>query len=204
MKDMHIDGFATALAVFDAALDEFANRQMSNSGHSCGRVSSTEPLEDGYVRYYPVSVGTYDPCTTSGESHVPNVRFDNIIDDVQQVIFNDPATIVTFSDGSKVCVKACSKDTFSKETGLIYAIIKRLYANDVEEKTGYLRSSGLGEKIAKLIKNAIDQKEQERERRRKQKAKQAKKAAHEPEKAKMANEVPEKAVEQIYEDDKKD
>jgi predicted nucleotidyltransferase len=99
---------------------------------------------------------------------------------------------VTFSDGSKVCVKACKKDTFNKETGLIYAIIKRLYANDVEKKTGYLRATGLGEKINKLLNNATDQKEVERERRRKQKAKQAKKEAEKKEEAGEAKEPEEK------------
>ena len=136
-------------------------------------------------------------------------KFDDILEDVQQVIFNDPATIVTFSDGSKVCVKACAKDTFNKETGLIYALVKRLYANDIEEKTGYLRSSGLGEKIAKIIKNATDQKDAERQRRRKMKKakKNAAKKADE-EKAKLANEVSEQAakeaVEQIYDEKKQD
>lgn len=118
----------------------------------------------------------------------PDMKFKDILNDVKSVIFNDPATIVTFSDGSKVCVKACSKDTFNKETGLIYAIIKRLYANEIEKSTGYLRSSGLGEKITKIVNNAVDQKERERERRRKQKEKQAKK-----EKAKAENKTPSNA-----------
>ena len=123
----------------------------------------------------------------------PDMKFKDILNDVKSVIFNDPATIVTFSDGSKVCVKACSKDTFNKETGLIYAIIKRLYANEIEKSTGYLRSSGLGEKITKIVNNAVDQKERERERRRKQKEKQAKKEKAEAEKEKTGNKTPSNA-----------
>jgi hypothetical protein len=204
MKDMHIDGFATALAAFDAALDEFAR----NTNRSGGWASNAEPLEEGkhytISRVYPVSsnkaCGCGSSCSCGGKKSQPRVRFDDILDDVQQVIFNDPATIVTFSDGSKVCVKACEKDTFNKETGLIYALVKRLYANDVEEKTGYLRSSGLGEKISRILKNATDQKEAERERRRKQK--QAKKEA--AKKADLANEASEQAakeaVEQVYDE----
>ena len=122
-----------------------------------------------------------------------DMKFKDILNDVKSVIFNDPATIVTFSDGSKVCVKACSKDTFNKETGLIYAIIKRLYANEIEKSTGYLRSAGLGEKITKIVNNAADQKERERERRRKQKEKQAKKEKAEAEKAKAENKTPSSA-----------
>ena len=81
----------------------------------------------------------------------------DILDDIKQVIFNAPATIVTFSDGTKVCVKANENDKFSKEVGLMYALVKRLYANDVDEN-GYLKSTGLGEKINKIIKNAVDKK----------------------------------------------
>lgn len=136
----------------------------------------------------------------------PNIiKFKDVLDDVKQVIYNEPATIVTFSDGSKVCVKCCEKDKFSKEAGLIYAIVKRLYANDIEKKSGYMKSTGLGEKLNKLINGALDQKEQERERRRKQKEKQAKKEKAEAEKSKLANEVSEQAakdaVDQIYEHD---
>lgn len=202
MTNMHIDGFATALAAFDNVLDEFAR---SNRSH--GWASSAEPLEEGkhytISRVYPISkaCGCGSNCSCSDSKNKLKVRFDDILDDIEQVIFNEPATIVKFSDGSKVCVKACSKDTFNKETGLIYAIIKRLYANDVEEKTGYLRSSGLGEKISRILKNATDQKEAERERRAKRKAK--KEAAK---KAELANEVSEQAakeaVDQIYDDSK--
>lgn len=136
-------------------------------------------------------------CTCTGRA--TEVKFKDILDDVESVIFNEPATIVTFSDGSKVCVKACAKDTFNKETGLIYAIIKRLYANEMEKKTGYLRASGLGEKITKILGKAIDQKEKERERRRKQKEKQAKKekANVEAEKDNLANEVSEQASKEV-------
>lgn len=117
------------------------------------------------------------------EYKAPTIEFKDILDDVKQVIYNEPATIVTFSDGSKVCVKCCEKDKFSKEAGLIYAIVKRLYSNDIEKKSGYMKSTGLGEKLNKLIKGALDQKEQERERRRKQKEKQAKKEKAAAEKA---------------------
>ena len=183
--------------------------------YSSGYATVSDPAYDINTTtrvYYPSTSNRTcdcgDTCTCVGRAK-PNMKFEDILDDVESVIFNEPATIVTFSDGSKVCVKACSKDTFNKETGLIYAIIKRLYANEVERKTGYLRSTGLGEKIAKILKNAVDQKEKERERRRKQKEKQAKKEKAEAEKANaeaeketLANEVSEQAakeaVDQIY------
>lgn len=156
----------------------------------CGR---RKPSWDDYS-----SITVDVPCQKSKAT----IKFKDILDDVKQVIYNEPATIVTFSDGSKVCVKCCEKDKFSKEAGLIYAIVKRLYANDIEQKSGYMKSTGLGEKLNKLINGALDQKEQERERRRKQKEKQAKKEKAEAEKSNLANEVSEQAakeaVDQIY------
>lgn len=51
--------------------------------------------------------------------------------EIKDVIFNDPATIVFWSDGTKTIVK-CQKDTgdvYSKETGLAMAIAKKAYGN---------------------------------------------------------------------------
>lgn len=121
------------------------------------------------------------PCTCScnKNDNAPNNDDDSdntsdILDDIKQVIFNDPATIVTFSDGTKVCVKANENDKFSKEVGLMYALVKRLYANDVDEN-GYLKSTGLGEKINKIIKNAVDQKKIEADKKKKLAEKKQKK-----------------------------
>jgi hypothetical protein len=44
---------------------------------------------------------------------------------IEKVIFNDPATIVFWADGSKTVVKCQPGDTFNKETGLAMAISKR-------------------------------------------------------------------------------
>ena len=48
---------------------------------------------------------------------------------IENVIFNDPATIVFWSDGTKTVVKAQSGDTFDPEKGLVMAISKRVYGN---------------------------------------------------------------------------
>lgn len=51
--------------------------------------------------------------------------------DIKDVIFNDPATIVFWTDGTKTIVK-CQKNTgdvYSKEAGLAMAIAKKAYGN---------------------------------------------------------------------------
>lgn len=48
---------------------------------------------------------------------------------ITKVIFNDPATIVIWSDGIKTVVKCGEGDTFDPEKGLAMAISKRFFGN---------------------------------------------------------------------------
>ena len=48
---------------------------------------------------------------------------------IKKVIFNDPATIVFCSDGSKTVVKCGDNDTFDPEKGLAMAISKKFFDN---------------------------------------------------------------------------
>lgn len=48
---------------------------------------------------------------------------------IQNVLYNDPATIVFWSDGTKTVVKCQNGDTYSAETGLAMAICKKAYGN---------------------------------------------------------------------------
>ncbi len=48
---------------------------------------------------------------------------------IKNVIFNNPATIVFWSDGSKTVVKCGEGDTFDPEKGLAMAISKKFFDN---------------------------------------------------------------------------
>lgn len=48
-----------------------------------------------------------------------------MLDQIEKVIFNDPATIVFWSDGNKTVVK-CENEKFDPEKGLAMAIAKKL------------------------------------------------------------------------------
>ena len=48
---------------------------------------------------------------------------------IKEVIFNDPATIVIWSDGTKTVVKCQPGDVYSKETGLALCIAKKYLGN---------------------------------------------------------------------------
>lgn len=54
---------------------------------------------------------------------------DDISRNIKRVIFNDPATIVFWKDGTKTVVKCCENDTYNKEVGLMACIIKYLTGN---------------------------------------------------------------------------
>ena len=170
---MYINNFERALNSFDEELDRLASISQIHTSESFGFHRDDPP---GYAigtatTYIPAN----DSCMTDSVSKTTTVKDDmDITKDIKQVIFNDPATIVTFADGTKVCVKACANDKFSKEVGLVYALVKRLYANDVDEN-GYLKSTGLGEKINKIIKNAVDQKKIEADKKKKLAEKKQKK-----------------------------
>lgn len=49
---------------------------------------------------------------------------------IVDVIFNNPATIVFWDDGTKTVVKCQDGDVYSKETGLAMAMLKRYMGND--------------------------------------------------------------------------
>ena len=53
-------------------------------------------------------------------SHIPEIK---------NVIFNDPATIVFWEDGTKTVVKCQDGDEFDPEKGLAMAIVKKSYGN---------------------------------------------------------------------------
>ena len=48
---------------------------------------------------------------------------------IRKVIFNDPATIVLWNDGTKTVVKCMEGDTYSQEKGLAMCICKKALGN---------------------------------------------------------------------------
>lgn len=50
--------------------------------------------------------------------------------EIKKVIFNPPATVVTWQDGTKTVVKCSENDTFDPEKGLAMAIVKKMYGNN--------------------------------------------------------------------------
>lgn len=53
--------------------------------------------------------------------------------EIKKVIFNDPATIVLWKDGTKTVVKCCEFDSYDPYVGVSMAICKKLLGNDYKK-----------------------------------------------------------------------
>ena len=78
---------------------------------------------DKYLKgmIYEVGVPSLNPTLRKKVAGVPEIK---------KVIFNDPATIVLWKDGTKTVVKAQDKEEFDKEKGLAMAISKKSLGNE--------------------------------------------------------------------------
>ena len=68
-------------------------------------------------------------CDNCGALYIYNTIKINYIPEIKNVIFNDPATIVFWDDGTKTVVKCQDGDKFDPEKGLAMAIVKKAYGN---------------------------------------------------------------------------
>lgn len=60
---------------------------------------------------------------------------------INRVIFNDPATIVFWKDGTKTVVKCHPEDTFDEEIGFMCCYLKRILSSKEYTKfCGYLNA----------------------------------------------------------------
>lgn len=69
-------------------------------------------------------------CFSSDSPIVKNAANFYGVPEIKKVIFNDPATIVLWKDGTKTVVKAQDKEEFDKEKGLAMAISKKSLGNE--------------------------------------------------------------------------
>ena len=60
------------------------------------------------------------------KSAIPRLNLDK---EIETVIFNDPATIVLWKDGTKTVSKCQNNDVFNKEHGLAMCIVRKVVGN---------------------------------------------------------------------------
>jgi len=81
---------------------------------------------------------------------------------IKKVIFNDPATIVFWEDGTKTVVKCGENDIFDPEKGLAMAIVKKTlgnegnYYNAIKKWLSESVSCGCSDSFADVVERAVD------------------------------------------------
>lgn len=97
--------------------------------------------------------------TLLGSRTFPYSMFDPSI---KKVIFNDPATIVFWEDGTKTVVKRGENDIFDPEKGIAMAIAKKAlgnkgnYYNQIKKWLPESVSCGCSDPFADVVARAID------------------------------------------------
>ena len=89
-----------------------------NSIYGIDYVSSVETLTETMKRL--------NKCQPIGKK---DVQKSEMLNKIKNVIFNKPATIVLWADGTKTVVK-CENEDFDPEKGLAMAIVKKTMANN--------------------------------------------------------------------------
>ena len=124
------------------------------------------PYSDIYSR---IASDTLATIKNGSYIKVPSRR-QNAMNSITNVIFNNPATIVFWSDGTKTVVKCDEREEFDPEEGLAMAICKKYFGggfyNDIFKKwipkeespkieiDGQITMTDIAEKFEKLAKAA--------------------------------------------------
>ncbi len=87
----------------------------------------------GTGKLYLRASGQVFPIVGIKEIDFTGICFDEkpkiISDDIIEAIFNDPATIIKWKDGTKTIVKCQPGDKYDKEAGLALSICKKVFGN---------------------------------------------------------------------------
>ena len=75
---------------------------------------------------YGTDMERFNICPPIGKKYVQKLE---MLDKIKNVIFNKPATIVFWADGTKTVVK-CEHEDFDPEKGLAMAIVKKTMADN--------------------------------------------------------------------------
>ena len=102
--------------IIDRECDPFTLKTIVNY-----RISVHPATLDRHVPYYQFHNGNV--CNINGDAFAPEIK---------NVIFNPPATIVLWVDGTKTVVKCHGEDKYDPEKGLAMAISKKMLSNKYE------------------------------------------------------------------------
>ena len=90
-----------------------------------GHLVKDDKFKNDELRYYNRFI---DYCCEESPQMYTIYEKDNFFVDIERVVFNDPATIVIWEDGTKTVVK-CNNEKYDKEKGLAMCIAKKWFGN---------------------------------------------------------------------------
>lgn len=90
------------------------------------------------------------------------VKRNAFMPNVERIIYNDPVIKVYFMDGTWVLLKTTQGDTFDKERGLVYALVKRMMGTP-DPETHEVKGGGYMGALHRMIESATDQKKNREE-----------------------------------------
>lgn len=105
-------------------------RNMMNSVYGAPSLRTPVYSDTDALSYYPYLLSGYDIRKQKKEKNTMYGKSKTINFCVNKVIFNGPATIVIWGDGTKTVVKCADGDSYSKWAGFAMCIAKRLYGED--------------------------------------------------------------------------
>ena len=76
-----------------------------------------------------IQAQTGNKYTISTGDIYADVTTASFIPPIEKVIYNKPATIIKWDDGTKTVVKCDEHDIYDPEKGLLIAILKKFYGN---------------------------------------------------------------------------
>lgn len=114
-------------------MDKYKGIDLSNECFITTRDGLSIPFKVERLDHNPLTVGPQITGYLYGSPYrrggFISTRSDRRNVEIKDVIFNDPATIVLWADGSKTIVKCQEGDTYSRETGLALCIAKKCLGN---------------------------------------------------------------------------
>lgn len=126
-----IDGYATRL-VFQVRIDYYpGDGNATFYEESLIQVGAIDEQDKLIEKYASHDAKVLAEAYTKYYKHkqIEAQTFDNPSDFIVNVIFNDPATIIQWKDGTKTVVKCNKGENFDPEKGLVMAITKKALGN---------------------------------------------------------------------------
>lgn len=100
------------------------------NGSTCGTMSEeANAIVSIFDTLFNFITGDSEELEDIIEEYGEERRSVNLDSEIEKVVFNDPATVVFWKDGTKTVSKAAHGDVFNKETGLAIAIVRKLCGN---------------------------------------------------------------------------